>query len=232
MTSNVKGVTIGSQNRPTEKKLKNSVSTPELRLSQVILDATSKSSRQVLQKQPRSLPRGKDRWLSAETWCDALLFPRPRLKIKHDGFSASEHLSEDSFVADGSLFRTGSNRVVSPPSSPLGGEWDIDIRNGVETQILEKQRLSGDRNRIASGDLHEQKQMEPGIASRVLAHSRSLIDLRQRHRMGMETDRAKILNVLSSEKRALDENAPVQEERLIVAEGSSIPFPTPAPSLD
>jgi hypothetical protein len=72
---------------------------------------------------------------------DALLFPRPRLKIKHDEINASEQLVEDTVVAEGSLvlpIRRGSNRIVSLPSSPLGGDWGVKIMNGVETQVLEQ----------------------------------------------------------------------------------------------
>lgn len=52
----------------TRSHLKASISTPNLRTA------------------PRRAPKHKvfDRWLSPETWCDALLFPRPRLKVKQD----------------------------------------------------------------------------------------------------------------------------------------------------
>ncbi|KAL0070097.1 hypothetical protein AAF712_002584 [Marasmius tenuissimus] len=99
--------------------LKNSASTPNLR-----------GNNQTPANQPRR--NFRDRLLSAETWCDALLFPRPRLKVKRDGASGES---------------TPSGRIVSPPSSPV-----IDYFG----------------NRLAA---------EGGIASRVLAHSRSLVDL-------------------------------------------------------
>lgn len=54
------------------KQLKNSISNPDLR------------SRDREPKRP-SAAKAKDRWLTAETWCDALLFPRPRLKVRYDG---------------------------------------------------------------------------------------------------------------------------------------------------
>ncbi len=249
MTSDVEGVGIGLRTRPTEKKLKNSKSTPDLRSSQVVNYATrfSKSFRQapppvLVPHQPRPLPKGKDRWLSAETWCDALLFPRPRLKIKHDEISASELLVEDTVAAEGSLvlpIRRGSNRIVSPPGSPLGGEWDVEILNGVETQILENQQLLQDRSCVGIGSSHEQKQREPGVASRVLAHSRSLIDLGQRHRMGMEVQRARVPNELPVEINAVDEKVAVQHRKPLIAEAGpskfvrgEFVFPTPPPSLD
>ncbi|RDB26946.1 hypothetical protein Hypma_005028 [Hypsizygus marmoreus] len=117
------------------KQLKNSVSTPDLRLGTGLhstMSSPSSGSRRITAKPP--LPprlRGKDRWLSAETWCDALLFPRPRLRIKQDGKY------------------TGSGRIVSPPGSP--------VHRGF---VQEDPAKAGQ-----------------GMASRVLAHSRSLVDL-------------------------------------------------------
>ena len=107
------------------KKLKNSVSTPDLRAANSL--------------PPRRLPSKpygfKERWLSPETWCDAMFFPRPRLKLKQDG--------ELEFV--------GSGRTVSPPGSPLP-------RGFIDSEL---------------GPLDKGK----GVASRVLAHSRSLAEL-------------------------------------------------------
>lgn len=99
------------------QSLKNSTSTPDLR------HATPRTK--------RPLPKGKDRWLSAETWCDALLFPKPRFKVKQKKNAGSG----------------GSGRLVSPPGSPVLGYF-------------------------ANGNAPQ-----PGIASRVLAHSRSMMDL-------------------------------------------------------
>ncbi|KAF9444917.1 hypothetical protein P691DRAFT_762968 [Macrolepiota fuliginosa MF-IS2] len=100
-----------------QKRIKGSASTPNL--------ASAKNTRNA----SRTLPRGIDRWLSAETWCDALLFPRPRLKIKNEGSS--------------------TGRIVSPPGSPLLAP-EIAAGNQVES-----------------------------VPSRVLAHSRSLVSLRE-----------------------------------------------------
>ena len=50
---------------------------------------------------PTSVPKGKQRWLSPETWCDALILPRPRFAIRVDPGGAS------------------SGRIVSPPGSPV-----------------------------------------------------------------------------------------------------------------
>ncbi|KAI0084078.1 hypothetical protein BDY19DRAFT_1060601 [Irpex rosettiformis] len=51
----------------------------------------------------RHLPKGKQKWLSAETWCDAIILPRPRFAMR----LIDEHPGE------------GSRRIVSPPPSPL-----------------------------------------------------------------------------------------------------------------
>jgi hypothetical protein len=109
MTSGVEGVGFGLRTRTTEKKLKNSISMPDLRPSQVVdyVTHSSHSSRQALPpvlfpQQPRLLPKGKGRWLSLRRG-DALLFPQPRLKIKNDEINASEQLVEDTVVAEGSL---------------------------------------------------------------------------------------------------------------------------------
>lgn len=79
------------------RPLKSTVSTPNL--SEI---ARSKQPAKPGTKSP-PLATGIDRWLSPETWCDALFFPRPRLKIK------------------GSHGRHGgsSERIVSPPATPI-----------------------------------------------------------------------------------------------------------------
>ncbi len=130
------------------KGLKNSTSTPNLRspvaslLSRPASDENGAANAATATATPKfSFPKGKERWLSAETWCDALLFPRPRLRIKQEILQASEQQKQA-----GATGSTG--RIVSPPVTPT------DQR-----------------------DFESQQQREPGIASRVLAHSRSLVDL-------------------------------------------------------
>lgn len=82
---------------PMTPQLKSSISTPNL--SEAAL------GKRPAQQRTKSPPpaTGSDRWLSAETWCDALFFPRPRLKVK------------------GSRGRYGgsSGRIVSPPVTPI-----------------------------------------------------------------------------------------------------------------
>ncbi|KAI0367408.1 hypothetical protein BV20DRAFT_950322 [Pilatotrama ljubarskyi] len=76
------------ERRPSRISIKASMSTPNLR------QATGTAA---------VLPKGKQRWLSAETWCDALILPRPRFALR---------------VVDGEGV-VGSGRIVSPPESPL-----------------------------------------------------------------------------------------------------------------
>ena len=132
---------ISSFTRVSSPKLRNSTSTPDLRYSAVLHDAVvtpgirdANLIPQLIATPQFVVPKAKDRWLSAETWCDALLFPRPRLK---SGMVST--------LGGGS---GGSGRIVSPPGSPV----QPSITGSTGTQ-------------------------EPGIASRVLAHSRSLMDL-------------------------------------------------------
>ncbi|KAK0449846.1 uncharacterized protein EV420DRAFT_1564407 [Desarmillaria tabescens] len=102
-------------------RLTNSISSPDLRLS-----PASSSSR----TQPKSsILKGKDRWLSPETWCDALFLPKPRFKVKQDG-----------------SVQYGKGRIVSPPGSPVFASFG-------------------------------QANQPPGVLSRALAQSRSMVDL-------------------------------------------------------
>ncbi|KAH6918180.1 hypothetical protein BKA70DRAFT_1366521 [Coprinopsis sp. MPI-PUGE-AT-0042] len=104
------------------KQLRNSTSTPDLRQS-------------VTYRSKFYNPQGiKERWLSAETWCDAILFPRPRLRLKEP---ASQSLP----------------RIVSPP----------------ETPVREK---------------HQESASPDAVPSRVLAHSRSLVNLNRQSPSG------------------------------------------------
>ncbi|THH32094.1 hypothetical protein EUX98_g2091 [Antrodiella citrinella] len=82
----------------------------------------------------RDIPRGKQRWLSAETWCDALILPRPRFALR---------------LVDGSP----SGRIVSPPESPLspseakfpliGSRSDSAQSHGHSPKELKKARSMG-----------------------------------------------------------------------------------------
>lgn len=77
---------VASNDLP-QRQIKVSVSSPNLK-------STKSPSNQSL-----NVPKGINRWLSAETWCDALFFPRPRLKMKNE--------------------KSNSARIVSLPGSPV-----------------------------------------------------------------------------------------------------------------
>ena len=84
---------------PPSTALKSSVSTPNLRDAQ----RPSLSSR---------MPTGVDRWLSAETWCDAVFLPRPRFRMNQGNGSGL-------LDTKGSEKSKGSGRIVSPPPTPI-----------------------------------------------------------------------------------------------------------------
>jgi hypothetical protein len=161
------------------KKLKISRSTPNFHHTQIIdyPNYTSGPSNAIPRSAPpvplltKQLPppKPKDRWLSAETWCDALLFPRPKLKVKQGKGATIFSQGDESFI--GGPAPSGSGRIISPPPSPVVGEWDIEI-NGEEAQL---QSIPRDQLAEGSGEGGAlQKQREPGIPSRVLAHSKSV----------------------------------------------------------
>ncbi|EGO29938.1 hypothetical protein SERLADRAFT_413218, partial [Serpula lacrymans var. lacrymans S7.9] len=88
--------TNGSTNNPPQ--LRSSISTPNL-------NSSMRGSTLRPGVKPPSVSRGIDRWFSAESWCDALFFPRPRFKIKEGPSTQSGR----------------SGRIVSPPSTPVAG---------------------------------------------------------------------------------------------------------------
>ncbi|KAF9027098.1 hypothetical protein BDZ89DRAFT_1160919 [Hymenopellis radicata] len=124
------GPTVPSSNflRPASARhsLKNSISSPDLR--------NSRRSPAPSQSKPSSSMKSRDRWLSPETWCDALFLPRPRFKVKEDGSI------------------NYGKRVVSPPGSPV-------VTSFTPADMM----------------------------SRVVAHSRSMVDLQPRQDPGPST---------------------------------------------
>lgn len=167
-------------------KLKNSNSTPDIRNSAVLHDPVVNTVIPNKNSTPQRIatplfPKAKDRWLSAETWCDALLFPRPRLKVGNG-------------PAHG-----GSGRIVSPPESPL--------------------ESTGTR--------------ELGVPSRVLAHSRSLVDL---HRPTGFSSNYKYPNVSTTVSHGQDSQtsrvgAPSRPLRPTSFAQDDLALLTPVPSL-
>ena len=74
--------------------LKASISTPDLR------SASRQSAMQA---------KAKTHWLSAETWCDAFMFPRPRFLLRH--------------LEEGSI--TSKRQLVSPAGSIISGVMEV-----------------------------------------------------------------------------------------------------------
>ncbi|KAJ7044529.1 hypothetical protein C8F04DRAFT_941738 [Mycena alexandri] len=114
------------------RSLKNFASTPNLR-------EASNSPNRLRKPLSPGLPKGKDRWLSAETWCDAVMFPRPRLK------------AEDAKL----VLRGASGRIVSPPSSPVFGGFNApqnpDRPEGVVSRVLAHSRSMVSLNNPEAG---------------------------------------------------------------------------------
>ncbi|KAG1823801.1 uncharacterized protein BJ212DRAFT_1326768 [Suillus subaureus] len=92
-----RAATMVKNARPLRSPLKPSVSTPNL-------FAASRDKQPLQQSTKSTSPvAGVERWLSPETWCNALFFPRPRLKVKraHEPHGGS------------------SGRILSPPITPV-----------------------------------------------------------------------------------------------------------------
>lgn len=89
---------------PLTSPLKPSVSTPNL-------FATSRDKQPSQQSTKSTPPVARvERWLSPETWCNALFFPRPRLKVKrahepHEGSSGRIVSSPITPIAEGATSR-------------------------------------------------------------------------------------------------------------------------------
>jgi hypothetical protein len=109
---------------PLLSPLKSSVSAPNLRRGQLTQSPISPQ-----------LPTGMDRWFSAESWCDAVILPRPRFKVNN----GPEDMSMDTEK------RKGSGRIVSPPLTPIARSTDL----GHDTDVVEKQSFPERREQIA-----------------------------------------------------------------------------------
>ena len=101
--------------RPTSRiSLLKTISAPNLR----------NLSRSVPTSKPSS-SRGKSRWLSPETWCDALLFPRPRFLEHIDGESVGQRNVSIPSPKAHTFGHTGKERT------PLGRSWLRASRSAV-----------------------------------------------------------------------------------------------------
>ncbi|OCB90557.1 hypothetical protein A7U60_g2235 [Sanghuangporus baumii] len=127
--------------RNTAKNLKTSVSTPNLRGERPRGGQASGGS-SVNSPGTQSVASSGPKWLSPETWCDALLFPRPR-------------------------FRLRSAHVISPPTSPLGitPPYSAPAQTQSQSRTL-KRSLVG---RKSSPNLHDGPHA-PSSAPPVVSH--------------------------------------------------------------
>lgn len=107
------------------KRLKNSASTPDLHVDSVPNLASQ------LRTKVHPSSKIKERWLSAETWCDALLFPRPRLKMKKAGSKADV------------------GRIVSLPPSPVNQSQVSE--QGMASRVLVHSRSLADLDKAHKG---------------------------------------------------------------------------------
>jgi hypothetical protein len=198
-------------------KLKSSISTPNLRDTSMVAShddtaAMNNNNSSNTQAVPTFVfPKGKDRWLSAETWCDALLFPRPRLKLKQQPpVEGGPHVIQQ---AEASMTMT-SGRIVSPPTTPLKEEeFGMMQRDGWQ-------------------------QREMGVESRVLAHSRSLVDLSNKAPQKVKKEKEKYEGLFASHKdviaageAAKARKAAAKAPRPTSWAKDDLALPTPVPSL-
>ncbi|KAL1738400.1 hypothetical protein HDZ31DRAFT_70042, partial [Schizophyllum fasciatum] len=95
--------------------LKASISVPNLRIA----PPPSSSSPQP-EKARWEPPKGRDRWLSAETWCDALLLPRPRLRLRSLTGKMSASLTSGS-AGKGSWTKGSTSRGSMAGKGSMGG---------------------------------------------------------------------------------------------------------------
>ncbi|KAG6879459.1 hypothetical protein C0992_002462 [Termitomyces sp. T32_za158] len=113
------------------KGLKNSASTSDLHVG------SGSNLAPQLRTKASSTSKIRERWLSAETWCDALLFPRPRLKMKK--------------VGD----KVATGRIVSLPPSPVnqsGHSKSSGVpEQGIASRVLVHSRSLADLNKAHKG---------------------------------------------------------------------------------
>ena len=110
-SSSTNGIPAHLKSQPN-RLIKASLSTPNLRAASV---RQGSYGRPIGGSQPTT-PGFGAKWLSAETWCDALIFPRPRFKVRTAHLiSPPESPSNDQFVIDG------------PHSAPLKDDEKMDM---------------------------------------------------------------------------------------------------------
>lgn len=121
--------------------LKASVSTPDLRSAS---------------RQPAMYVKTKSHWLSAETWCDAFMFPRPRFLLRH--------------LEEGSA--TPKRRLVSPAESIISEavEPPTEPKSLKKPQSIPELRISKFPKEVPTGiDLNDAPRSPPTARPRSFA---------------------------------------------------------------
>ncbi|KAI0247995.1 hypothetical protein BJV78DRAFT_1156825 [Lactifluus subvellereus] len=72
--------------------------------------------------------RGKYRWLSPETWCDAMLFPRPRFMVHTDDEPPQPFSHRHVPIIRPPEPRTGGERTALPPIRLLASQSAVNLR--------------------------------------------------------------------------------------------------------
>ncbi|KIK93989.1 hypothetical protein PAXRUDRAFT_26108 [Paxillus rubicundulus Ve08.2h10] len=132
-SSQLEWETSEAQLRP-QPQLRTSTSAPNLAF-------TAKSSLQPPSKK-NAVPatKRKERWLAVETWCDALIFPRPRFKIKQapgQYSGASQRIASTPVQGE-------SNRIVRVGSPGRPRSVSATLNTGRARPTLTKSRSAAD----------------------------------------------------------------------------------------
>ena len=135
-TSSNNAVPLHLKNQPN-KLIKSSISTPNLRT--VASSRNAAYGRLNGGSQPIT-PGFGTKWLSAETWCDALIFPRPRFKVRAaHPISPPDSPLQDPYLSSG------------PHSAPLEHNEKIDMTSPPQPRVLKKSasREKGSQDTLA-----------------------------------------------------------------------------------
>lgn len=106
-------VQASSQNQKSDHRVKSSKKVPahlkpSSRVSLLKASMSTPDLRSV-SRQPTTHVKSKNHWLSAETWCDAFMFPRPRFLLRH--------------LEEGSI--TPKRRFVNPTENTISEVMEV-----------------------------------------------------------------------------------------------------------
>ena len=144
-------------------KLKTSVSTPNL-----AANAAPIRARSLTKKRPPTRSKGQERWLSAETWWDALLSPSPRFKVRqaprpHTATGGNVHRSVSKPVEAGPSRTLGVTFPSHQPARPRAVSTTSNVRPAVPT--LSRSRSAADLGRPPTSAQHSG--FEPALGTLV-----------------------------------------------------------------